>query len=524
MTLSAPAAGLRDRLAVALLALFAAGVSLAISTSVLGRIPHVTDGVSYAFQGKIFASGRLYLEPPPPPLPPLFAHENVVLDGGRWCALYPPGWPALLAVGWLAGVPWALAPLLLGLAVVGVWRLGRALFDPLTGLLAAAALAVSPFALLMSAGFLAHGPALCAAVWCLALLAEGVGKGNGGSERGWGRFLAAGLLGGAALLIRPFTAVALLAPAVVWALLARRRERRWLAAAGWMALGVLPAVAAFLLYDRAVFGGAFTTGYQAYDAARFGSVGAMSAAAGAALTRNLPWYLANLNRGLWGLPFPDLLILLPLLWPPFRGQGRGRDAMLAACAASLVVGYSFYYYRDVIYSGPRFAFEVLAPLSVLAGRSLATLGRGVARLAERLRDARSGRLARLVAVSAGTAVLLVFPLGRRLPAQMAHHAGWYLAVSAEPMRRAAAAGVGEDALVFVAGTPWCYSSFFLGNAAPPAAGGRVFVRDLPPLRAAALHAYPRAEVWLARVEVEIPDPAGAPGVARPTELTWLRLK
>jgi 4-amino-4-deoxy-L-arabinose transferase-like glycosyltransferase len=493
---------LRDRLIACLLAVFATGASLLISTVVLDRIPHVTDGVSYAFQGKIFAAGRLALDPPPEPA--LFVHENIVIDARRWCSLYPPGWPLLLALGWLLGAPWVLAPLLLGLSVLGVRRLGSTLYDPATGLLAAAALAVSPFALMMSAGFLAHGPALCAGVWCLVFLAEGVAAEK---PKLWA---AAGLLGGLTFLIRPFTAVALLAPAVIWALARRGRLR----AAGWMALGALPCAAVFLLYDRAVFGSALTTGYQAYDAARFGSVAGM--APGPAFARNLPWYVENLSRSLWGLPVPDLLLFLPLLWPRPRG-GRRRDAMLAACAASLVLGHCFYFYRDVIYSGPRFAFESLGPLSVLAARSLLILHAGLGRLAPR-------RVTKLAVIGGASAVLLFFPLGRRLPAQMVRASQWYLAVSGEPLRRGEEAGLGPEALVFVAGTPWCYSALFLANDFPPATGRRVFVRDIPPLRAAALRLYPRKEVWQARVVVEIPDPEGAPDVARPVEVSWTRLR
>jgi hypothetical protein len=500
---------LRDRLIACLLAVFATGTSLLISTVVLDRIPHVTDGVSYVFQGKIFAAGRLSLDPPPEPA--LFVHENIVISARRWCSKYPPGWPLLLALGWLLGAPWIIAPLLLGLSVLGVRRLGSTLFDPATGLLAAAALAVSPFALMMSAGFLAHGPALCAGLWCLVFLAEGVAAEK---PKLWA---AAGLLGGFTLLIRPFTAIALLAPAVLWALASSPASRR-LRAAGWMALGALPCAAAFLLYHRVLFGSALT-GYQAYDVARFGSVATM--APGEAFALNLPWYVENLNRSLWGLPVPDLLLFLPLLWPwPRHRGGRRRDAMLAACAACLVLGHCFYFYRDVIYSGPRFAFESLGPLSVLAARSLLTLHAGLGRLAPR----RAQRVTKLAMIGGASAVLLFFPLGRRLPAQMVSASQWYLAVSGEPLRRGLEAGLGPEALVFVAGTPWCYSALFLANDFPPATGRRVFVRDIPPLRAAALRLYPRKEIWQARVVVEIPDPEGAPGVARPVEVSWTRLR
>lgn len=471
----------REALLVALLALFAGGVSLAISSAALERIPHVTDGVSYSFQGRLFASGRLWLDPPP--LPQLFAHENVVLNRDRWCALYPPGWPLLLALGWIVGAPWVLAPLTLALAVVGAWHLGRGLFDARTGLAAAAALAASPFALLMGAGDLAHAPALCATVWCLSFLARG-------------SWIGAGMLGGFAFLVRPSTAVALLAPAVVWSL--RRDWRRGLLR---LALGALPFAAAFLLYHWIVFGHPLTTGYQAYDAELFTRADRATLPLSAALGERLPWYLAGLSRSLWGLPFPDLLILLPLLAPR---PGRSKDLMLAVCAVSLLVGHSFYYYADVIYSGPRFAFEALGPLAVLAARALLTF-----------------RVPRLAAVI-GAVALLVFPLGRRLPEQVVHHGPWYLAQSAEPLRRMEEAGVGPDALVFVSGSPFVYSSFFLENALPPGEGRRVFVRDIPPLRDEAMRVYGRREVWQVWIDLEIPP--GRPDTAVPREISWRRIR
>lgn len=540
---------LGERLAVAALAAGAAALALLIAWFVLGLVPHVTDSISYLFQGRILASGRLY--EPPPPVPALFAHENVILDATRWCSLYPPGWPLLLALGWLAHAPWLMSPLLLALAIVGVWLAGRRLYDPATGLLAAAALACSPFALLMAADAMAHVPALCAAAWCLAMLA---GAAEGGEPRPR-RLVAAGLLGGVALLIRPLTAISLLAPAVAWCAI-RAGRRRWLAGLGWMAIGAAPCLAALAAYNTAVFGGPLVSGYALYAPARFARAGGALAPASVALLRSLPWYLGHLNRSLWGFPWGDLTLVAPLLLARPR---RAADAMLAACAASLVLAHCFYYYGDVIYSGPRFAFESLAPLSLLVARSLRTLAgwfaAGLRRLGWPERPARPDALAspeptggpeppqrrrhplrwrfpqagtrralRLAAAGAAGCLLLYFPLGRRLPRQMLHHAQWYLAVSAEPLRAAARAGLGPDALVFVAGTPWCYSAFFLANDPRPETGRRVFVRDLPPLRAAALAAYPRPEVWAAQVEVVIPDPRANPDVARPTRLSWQRLR
>jgi hypothetical protein len=538
----------RERWLVAALAAGAAGLALLIAWSVLELVPHVTDSVSYLFQGRILASGRLY--EPQPPVPILFGHENVILTPTRWCSLYPPGWPLLLALGWRLHAPWLMSPLLLALAVVGTWLAGRRLYDPLTGVLAAAALACSPFALLMAADAMAHVPALCAAVWCLAMLAGAVaateesGCGQPGeppSDRPdrWKtglverrRLIAAGLLGGLALLIRPLTAVTLLGPAVLWCAIELGRRRMasrvaaGLAGVGWMALGAAPSVAALAAYDTAVFGGPLVSGYAAYEPARFGQAASALVSWQAALQHSLPWYLSHLNGCLWGFPWGDLLLFAPLLLARPR---RAADAVLAACAASLVLAHCFYYYGDVIYSGPRFAFESLGPFALLAARSLRTLGdwfaAGLRRL-DRLRSPQPGtrRALRLAAAGAAGCLLLYFPLGRRLPSQMLHHAQWYLAVSAEPLRAAARAGVGPDALVFVAGTPWCYSAFFLANDLRPATARRVYVRDIPPLRAAALAAYPRAEVWVATVAVVIPNPRTDPDVAKPTEISWRRLR
>ncbi len=94
----------------------------------------MADGISYAFQGKIFAAGRLWLDPPL--VPDAFKAQNILLDATRWCGIYPPGFPLLLAASWLVGAPSLVNPVLLGLAVAGVFRLGKILFDETTWLAA----------------------------------------------------------------------------------------------------------------------------------------------------------------------------------------------------------------------------------------------------------------------------------------------------------------------------------------------------------------------------------------------------
>jgi hypothetical protein len=489
--------------------LAAGGLALLIAWAALDLVPHVTDSVAYLFQGRIFAAGALYL--PPPPFPFLFGHENILLNATRWCSAYTPGWPLLLTLGWWIHAPWLLSPLLLALAVVGVGVAGRRLYDHTTGLLAALALAVSPFALLMAADAMAHVPALCATVWCVAELIGAVRGAGGPTSRR--HLLAAGGCGGFAFLIRPFTAVALLAPWALWGawtLLRRRRPQDLL----WIAAGALPCFAVLAFYNQRVFGGPLTSGYVLFQLQRFGPLSGMAEPLGIALLRNLPWYLRHLNGCLWGFPWGDLVLLpLVLLARPWRLT----DAILALSAATLIVTHSFFPYGDIIYSGPRYAFESLGPLSLLAARALTA---AAARLQHALQ--RWPRSARLAAAGAAVAALLYFPLGRRLPAQVLQHAQWYLAQSGGPLRAGQRAGVGSDPLVFVAGSPWCYTSFLLANSLYPARGGPVYVRDVPPLRAAVMAVFRRPETWIVRVVVSI-DPRH-PDQATPREISWQRLQ
>ena len=78
-------------------------------------------------QGRIFSGGKALLAPPA--VAEAFAVDNVILTADRWCGKYPPGFPLLLAAGWLAGAPWLVNPLLFGFVVYGVFRLGSKLYE-----------------------------------------------------------------------------------------------------------------------------------------------------------------------------------------------------------------------------------------------------------------------------------------------------------------------------------------------------------------------------------------------------------
>lgn len=472
-------------------ALLATLASAGLSQRVFGGVPHVADGVSYAFQGKIFAAGLPWLEPPP--VPDAFETQNVLLTATRWCGIYPPGFPLLLAVGWLLGAPFLVNPILLGLAVLGVFRLGAVLYDETAGLLGAALLAVSPFALLMGGSFMGHVSSLCVFTWCLSFLAEAV---LGGGRRA---LLAAGFLGAFGVVVRPQAAVLFLLPGLTALLVVRRREI--LRVLGLLAAGGFAPLAFLLGYNAALSGHPFRMAYLLWDPKLGFTYGFTP---WQLLTTHLPWFLADLGATVWGYPFGDLTLLVFLLVP---AAGRRRDAWLAAGALLLLAGFSSYRWYEINHSGPRYMFEALGVLALLSARAARTAAGLAARLLARF------SLAWLAVPSAALAVafLVVFPLATLLPQQAEALSHSYHAHTGEPLRRLAAAGAGPSALVLVAGNTveWTYGSFLLENGIDPRRAPRVYARDLPGRRPELLQAYPRAETWLVRTTLralEHPNP------------------
>lgn len=165
---------LRTRLVCLPLLLLTFALSLHIAIHVLERIPHVQDSVTYLFQAQTLARGQL--SAPAPPVPEAFEQEFLLVRDGRWFGKYPPGYPALLALGVLPGAPWLVNPLLAVLTVALLWALARRLYPRarLLAPLSAALPLISPFFLFLSGSHMAHSAelfwmALFMTLWLAAL-------------------------------------------------------------------------------------------------------------------------------------------------------------------------------------------------------------------------------------------------------------------------------------------------------------------------------------------------------------------
>ena len=200
------------RCAVAVLAVFVFIMAGVISERVFERLPHLEDELAYLYQARIFAGGQIVIDSPED-------HrafwQPFVIDyepSGKRFGKYPPGWPAVLALGVAAGCPWLVNAVLGALTVILVFRLGREMWGVPVGLLAALLTAFSPAALLLNGTLMAHTAALFFAsffLWCCWRLERH------SQLLPW--TLAAGVALGALFVTRPLSAVAVGLPFLVWA-------------------------------------------------------------------------------------------------------------------------------------------------------------------------------------------------------------------------------------------------------------------------------------------------------------------
>ena len=351
---------MRSRLPALILALVATIAYALIGHLVFAGRPLHVDEITQAFQAKIFASGQFWI---PTPEPPEFFNQLLIVNReGRTFSQFPPGWPALLGLGYLLRAPWLIAPICGGLAVLALDQLLRAAKEPDATRLAAIVLfAVSPWVAFNAASWMNHAPTT---LWLLAGLAATFTASDHDPKRAW-LLAAGGLAFGIAFTIRPVDALAFLVPVGIWlGLSLLRRESSWREAA-LFAAGFAGPAAAFLAFNHATTGHALLLGYEAQwgSAHRLGFHEAPwgpphTVARGweliARYYRQLQW--AMYESPLSALSFPALAIVL-------TRRFRAVDGVLLGGAALLSLAY-FAYWFEAEHLGPRYLFP-LAPLVAL---------------------------------------------------------------------------------------------------------------------------------------------------------------
>ncbi|MDQ3811695.1 MAG: hypothetical protein M3336_15550, partial [Chloroflexota bacterium] len=325
------------------------------------QLPHILDAVSYRFQAGVLSIGRLWLPPPHPEA--AFKGPFQVSYSGHWFSQYPPGAPAAYAAGSLVGLDWLVGAIACAVLIGATSWTAGVLFGRGAGLVVLLLGLTSPFILFQAGSFLSHpiaGGVLAAA------LASFVRAERTAHHRWYG---VTGVLLGAGFLTRE-AATLLFALPLVGRLLAAQRG----GALGWLTLGGLPCVVLYLLYTAALTGSPVVLARALFDPSdRFGFGDGLgfhrrhTVAAGLANTDEL---LTLLQFDLFG--WPPLFSLGLLLLVFLAGRPATWDWLAGCGALAFFVAYAAYFYHGIAL-GPRYYFEALPWLLLLAGRGARTL-------------------------------------------------------------------------------------------------------------------------------------------------------
>jgi hypothetical protein len=371
----------RPRATTALLALASFALYALSARWVFDGRPLLVDEVAQLFQARVFAGGRIagVLDP----APELFSALHLVERDGRVFSQFPPGGPAVLAVGVLLGAPWIAVPLCGALAVWCFASFVRGIEPerPGVSLLAALLFAFAPFMVFMSGSQMNHVPTLLGI--CVALVAlERATTAGARSIRSRSLFaLACGLGLGFAATIRPVDAVAFALPVAAWLGWRAVRDRAALVPLLASGLGVAIPVGLMLWFNAKTTGAPLLFGYEAlwgkghelgFHAPPWGL--AHTPARGLEL---VSLYFLRLQTYLYETPIPSLVAAIVAL--SLVPSLRRLDGVLLAGSAMLVALY-FAYWHDGFYLGPRFFVCLLPVLALWSARALpewrARWGRG----------------------------------------------------------------------------------------------------------------------------------------------------
>jgi len=415
-----------------------------VSREIFEGIPHLEDEMALLWEADVMAEGEIDL--PSPPSPTSFLVPFVVDHDGRRFGKYPPGWPAALSLGARLDAEWLVNPLLAGLGVWLIYRLGSRVAGPWIGLLAAALSAASPMLWMLSGSLMGHsfGLVLAAAFWLawLDLFARPPSRSRSAPPTAL-VVAVAGMSLGLLALTRPLTAVGIALPAALWGgwvlLRGEAGARRRVLVVAMIGLGLC---AILPLWQAALTGDPRLNPYTlwwGYDRVGFGP-GIGRTASG----HNLHWAWINtrfsLIAGLSDLfGWPNLSwVFLPFGLLALR---RNREGLaLFAAFPSLVLVYSAYWIGSWLL-GPRYYYESLPGLAIVSAAGIAWLG-------GRLRRG-AGRFARMRAAAIATLVILLISLDLRfyIPLRVGNLRGLY-GISRERMLPLQQAGL-EHALVVV---------------------------------------------------------------------------
>ncbi len=359
-----------DRIAL-LLSLLAVAAAYLVTDQVFESMAHIEDEMAYVWQAEAIVAGRLTV--PSPPEPKSFLVPFVIDYNGLRFGKYPLGWPALLAMGIRLDARSWVNPILAGLGVWLIYRLGKRTLGETVGLISAGLTVSSPFFLMNSGSLLSHPMGLVLTASFVLGWLDSFGEKE--FKPGWLPLVVSASSLGLLAITRPLTAIAVAVPFGLHGLYllvrTNRKVRLRLLVFGLIALSL---GSTLFLWQYAVTGDPLQNPYTLwwpYDRVGFGP-GHGRLTAGHTLRQAYINTRHSLKAGIndllgWGA---FSIALLPFgLWAARRNW---RVWSLTGVFTSLVIIYLAYWIGSSLY-GPRYYYEGLISLMLLSGAGAAWL-------------------------------------------------------------------------------------------------------------------------------------------------------
>jgi len=333
----------------------------------LHHYPNSGDEYAYQISASLFSEGKLSV--PSPRFPRFFDVVHVVNDG-RFYGKYPPGWPAWLAVGTFLVIPWLVNPIFGTGTLFAIRLMARRVLGREGANLSTLLLLANPFLIFTSASYFSHSSCLFFIATFFLFLFEGVDEPQ--SVR---PFVGLGCSAGMAFMIRPFTTIVLLALPTAYLLAQLRLPHHRQAILRGLGASLLPflgCLCLFLAYNKMQTGNLFLQPFQKYDPLDVPGLPANSSEWSERIRTHVLLRLWDLNR--W-LPL-SVFFLVVAGWER-ETRGNPRVHVLLGSFLSLFVAFFCYWGDGIVQYGPRYLYEALGSLVVLAASVLkAWQGRG----------------------------------------------------------------------------------------------------------------------------------------------------
>jgi hypothetical protein len=364
-------------------AIWVTALAAVLNVFVYQSHPHVEDEVVYMIHARSLAQGSLDL--PAPPSTDGFEVYLMRVDGDRWYASTPPGWPLALSIGYLIGLPWLVNPILGGLNLLAIAFLVYRLYGDSTARWTVTLLAISPWYVFMAMNFMTHTFTLT----CALAGAVAVEKARDSNAVLWAAI--AGFSIGVLSWIRPMEGALIAVLLGLWSLGVGGRRRLPVAAVATLVAATALTAVAIFPYNAYLTGDPTYFPIQAYVDHVFGQD---TNAMGFGPERGLGWTgldplpghglvdvainfalnlsLVNLELFGWGA---GSLLFLGFFF--VSGGVRRFDLPVLAVLVSIPALYSLYWFSGGPDFGARYWYLIIVPCVVLSVR-------GVQRLADRL--------------------------------------------------------------------------------------------------------------------------------------------